>query len=137
MQRSFVVILFSSCWGYARLNPDNVRALAFMEVIIPPAFPAQSYEAMGKVGGLFKALRNEGVGEEMVLDKNYFVEELLPKLGVARVLTAAEMEHYRAPYSTRESRLPTLQWPRELLIAGSPKATHEVIIANGDWLRRN
>lgn len=127
-------------WGsalgmrYARLNPGNVRALAFMEAIVPPAFPAQSYEEMGQVGGLFKALRTEGIGEEMVLGKNYFVEELLPKLGVARGLTPAEMAHYRAPYSTRESRLPTLQWPRELPIAGSPKATSDAITANGEWL---
>ncbi|MBL4891014.1 MAG: hypothetical protein JKX91_04160 [Rhizobiaceae bacterium] len=127
-------------WGsalgmrYARLNPDNVLALAFMEAIIPPAFPAASYEAMGDIGELFKALRTEGVGEEMVLKKNYFVEELLPKMGVARGLTEAEMVHYRAPYPTPESRLPTLQWPREIPIAGSPKAANDAVIANGEWL---
>jgi len=44
------------------------------------------------------------------------------------------MAHYRAPFPTHESRLPTLQWPRELPISGSPKATHDAITANGEWL---
>lgn len=128
-------------WGsglgmrYARLNPDNVRAMAFMEAIIPPGMPAPSYEAMGpEFGELFRSLRTEGVGEEMVLVNNFFVEEILPKMGVARPLTDEEMEHYRAPYPTPESRLPTLQWPREVPIGGEPKEAHDAIVANGEWL---
>jgi len=127
-------------WGsalgmrYARLNPDKVKAMAFMEAIMPPAFPAASYAAMGGIGDLFKSFRTEGEGEDMILTNNFFVETLLPKMGVARGLTEAEMVHYRAPYPTPQSRLPTLQWPRELPIAGEPKAAHDAIIANGQWL---
>jgi len=127
-------------WGsalgmrYARLNPDNVRALAFMEAIIPPAFPVDSYERMGPVGKLFKAIRTKGVGEKMVLEDNFFVEEMLAKNGVARGLTEEEMAYYRAPYPTPDSRLPTLQWPREIPIAGTPKTTVDAITANGKWL---
>ncbi len=127
-------------WGsalgmrYARINPENVRAMAFMEAIIPPGMPAPSYEAMGPAGEMFRSLRTKGVGEEMVLNKNFFVEEVLPKMGVARGLTDQEMAQYRAPYPTPESRLPTLQWPREIPIAGHPKATHDTIISNGAWL---
>jgi haloalkane dehalogenase len=127
-------------WGaalgmrYARLNPDNVKAMAFMEAIMTPAFPAPSYEAMGAIGDLFKSFRTKGEGEDMILTNNFFVDTLLPKMGVARGLTEAEMVHYRAPYPTPQSRLPTLQWPRELPIAGTPKAAHDAIIANGQWL---
>ena len=131
-------------WGsalgmrYARLNPDNVRAMAFMEAIIPPGMPAPSYEAMGpELGELFRSLRTEGVGEEMVLVNNFFVEEILPKMGVARALTEKEMEHYRAPYPTPESRLPTLQWPREVPIGGEPKEAHDAVVANGEWLTQS
>jgi haloalkane dehalogenase len=127
-------------WGsglgmrYARLNPDNVRAMAFMEAVVPPGMPAPSYEALGPENGpVFQALRTEGVGEEMVLTNNMFVEQLLPGL-VARPLTEAEMAHYRAPYSTPESRLPTLQWPREVPIGGEPQETVDAITANGQWL---
>lgn len=128
-------------WGsglgmrYARLNAENVRAMAFMEALVPPAMPVPSYEAMGEeLGGLFKALRTEGVGEEMVLTNNMFVEQIIPDFGVARQMTEAEMAHYRAPYPTPESRLPTLQWPREVPIGGEPKATVDAITANGEWL---
>ncbi len=130
-------------WGsglgmrYARLNTDNVRAVAFMEAIIPPAFPAPSYEALGEAGGLFKALRTDGVGEDMVLKNNFFVEDVLPKMGVARGLSDAEMEHYRAPYKTEQSRLPTLQWARELPIGGQPESTQNAITANGEWLTQS
>lgn len=127
-------------WGsalgmrYARLNPANVRALSFMEAIFPPGMPSPPYEAMGPIGDIFKNLRTQGIGEEMVLNKNFFVEEVLSKMGVARPLTTAEMTHYRAPYPTPQSRLPTLQWPREIPIAGEPKATFDAITANGQWL---
>ncbi len=128
-------------WGsalgmrYARLNPGNVRAMAFMEAIVPPAMPAPSYEAMGEqIGDMFRDLRTSGVGEEMVLENNFFVEVVLPQLGVARGLTEAEMVYYRAPYPTPESRLPTLQWPREVPIGGEPADTTAEVVANGAWL---
>jgi haloalkane dehalogenase len=128
-------------WGsglgmrYARLNSDNVRAMAFMEAIVPPFMPVPSYEAMGEeMGGMFKALRTDGVGEDMVLINNMFVEQILPEFGVLRQMTEAEMAHYRAPYPTPESRLPTLQWPREVPIGGEPQATVDAITANGEWL---
>ncbi|MEM9450643.1 MAG: haloalkane dehalogenase [Cyanobacteria bacterium P01_E01_bin.6] len=127
-------------WGsalgmrYARLNEDNVRALAFMEAITPPGFPAPSYDAMGpEFGELFRNLRTEGVGEEMVLQNNLFIETLLPQL-VVRELTEAEMDAYRAPYPTPESRLPMLQWPREVPIGGEPPEATEAVLVNGNWL---
>lgn len=127
-------------WGsalgmrYARLNEENVRGLAFMEAIIPPVFPAPSFEALGENGELFQNLRTPGVGEELVLENNFFVETVLPEFGVVRTLTAAEMDAYRAPFPTPESRIPTLQWPREIPIGGEPASTTAEITANGTWL---
>ncbi len=127
-------------WGsalgmrYARLNEENVGALVFMEALLPPAFPAPSYEAMGpELGELFRNLRTEGSGEAMVLQNNFFVENILPSQ-VMRPLTEAEMDAYRAPYPTPESRRPTLQWPREVPIGGEPTETTETVLANGDWI---
>jgi len=135
------IILVVHDWGsvigmrYARQNPDNVAGLVFMEAIVPPAMPAPSYEEMGpEAGELFKALRTAGIGEEMVLEGNFFVEEILGKIGVIRALSEMEMDAYRAPFKTPNSRLPTLQWPRELPIAGSPQRTDEVVRQNGAWL---
>lgn len=128
-------------WGsvlgmrYARLNESNVQAIAFMEAGIPPAFPAPSYEAMGEqMSELFRNLRTPNVGEDMVLQNNFFVEVVLPQFGVMRTLTDAEMAAYRKPFPTPESRKPTLQWPREIPIAGEPQATTQVVLANGEWL---
>ena len=127
-------------WGsvlgmrYARLNEENVRGLVFMEALLPPGFPAPSYESMGaELGELFRNLRTEGIGEEMVLQNNFFVESILPSQ-IMRTLTEAEMDAYRAPYPTPESRQPTLQWPREVPIGGEPTETTETVLANGAWI---
>ncbi len=135
------IILVIHDWGsvlgmrYARQNPGNVKAMAFMEAIVPPAMPAPSYEAMGpRSGKLFKSLRTPGVGEKMVLEGNFFVEKVLPEFGVLRQLSEMEMAAYRAPYPTPESRLPTLQWPREIPIGGEPKYATDVVTKNGEWL---
>jgi haloalkane dehalogenase len=109
-------------WDYARRHPDTVVRLAFMEGVLPPAFPQSSYEAMGEdMGGLFRALRDPEQGHQMVMEGNMFVEDILPIM-VNRPLGEAAMETYRAPYGTVESRLPTWMWPREVPIGGMPEA---------------
>jgi len=128
-------------WGsalgmdFARRHPDRVKAIAFMEAIVPPAMPIASLEAMGEgPDGFFRNVRTPGVGEEMILQKNMFVEVILPNMGTMRDLTEKEREAYRAPYPTPESRKPTLLWPREIPIAGKPEDTQKIIEANGKWL---
>ncbi len=127
-------------WGsilgmrYARLNEGNVRGLAFMEAGIPPALPAPSLEAMGEQNAQLFSLLRSPAGEDLVLKQNFFVEEILGKIGVATPLSEAVMKHYRAPFPTPESRLPTLVWPRQIPIGGTPSDTAMVIQANGDWL---
>ncbi|MEM7643950.1 MAG: haloalkane dehalogenase [Pseudomonadota bacterium] len=128
-------------WGSAlgirwvRLNPDRVSRMAFMEAIVPPGMPVASYDAMGpEMGAMFRALRTPGQGEEMVLQGNFFVEEVLPKFGIRRTLTEAEMDAYRAPFPTPESRRPTLEWPRQIPIGGTPADVTAEVLANGEWL---
>ncbi len=132
----FVVHDWGSALGmhYMRERPGTVTALAFMEAILPCGFPVESYEAMGPLGDLFRNLRAPGIGEKMVLDENYFIETILPELGVVRDLSDAEMTAYRAPFLTRADRLPTLQWPREVPIANEPPEVAEIIRQNGAWL---
>lgn len=127
-------------WGsglglrYARLNEDNVRAIAFMEAIIPPLFPVPSYESMGPLGdAFFRPLRTDGTGEDMVLENNFFIEQGLTG-GIVRELSTQEMNAYRGPYTTPGSRLPTLVWPRQIPIGGEPADVVAEIQANGEWL---
>ncbi len=121
-------------WGsvlgfdYAVEHDDNVVGIAFMEAIIPPRFP--SVQPMGGALGRFRS----EAGEELILEQNQFVEQILAG-SVIRGLTDEEMAYYRAPYPTPESRLPTLQWPRELPAAGEPARNVEVVTRIGGWMR--
>lgn len=106
-------------WDFAERNPAKVAGLAFMEGVLPPAFPLPDTSAIGEAGAALEALRTSGVGEEMVLAENMFVEQMLPGF-VNRPLGEAAMQAYRAPFPAPEDRRPTLKWPRELPIAGEP-----------------
>ena len=131
-------------WGgnlglrYARRYPHNVRAIAFMEVQIfdPPEVPFPGIEDLGDFGAVLEALRTPGVGEELILEQNIFVEDILPVSVGTRVLTEAEMVFYREPYPTPQSRIPTLQWPREFPVDGMPADTAMEIVRNVRWLKR-
>ena len=108
-------------WGsalgmrYARLNESNIRGLVFMEAIVPPTMPAQNYESMGEfTGTMFKAFRTAGLGEELVLRHNFFVESVLGTFGAGRRLTEEELFHYRRPYLEPNTRTVMLKWPREI-----------------------
>jgi haloalkane dehalogenase len=100
----------------AARRPEFIRGLAFMEFIRPMRswndfHPDQI--------GTFQKFRTPGVGEEMILQNNLFIEGVLPG-ATARKLTDEEMSVYRAPFPTPESRRPTWRFPNELPIAGEP-----------------
>ena len=58
-------------------------------------------------------------GETLVLEQNMFVEQYLPNL-IARTLSEAEMDAYRAPFrDPGEGRRPTLTWPRQIPVEES------------------
>jgi haloalkane dehalogenase len=84
---------------------------------------------------MFRALRS-AQGERMILDENFFIETVLPK-SIQRKLSVEEMEAYRAPYREREARLPTLVWPRELPIEGTPKDVVAIVEQYGAWVARS
>lgn len=120
-------------WGstlgisWARRHPDRVKAIAMMEPIFEP------YEWPAEFGDFLKAMRTEGTGEKLILDENRFVEDILPA-AILRKLTREEMDAYRAPFPDRESRRPTLAWPRCFPIDGESKDVLAVIEQNVAWL---
>jgi haloalkane dehalogenase len=100
----------------AARRPDFMRGLAFMEFTWPmPTWDDFHPDARET----FQKFRTPGVGEEMILQDNVFVEQVLPGATV-RKLTEQEMSVYRAPFPTPESRRPTWRFPNELPIAGEP-----------------
>ena len=100
----------------AARRPQFIRGLAFMEFIRPMPTWNDFHRDMIET---FQKFRTPGVGEEMILEANAFVDGVLPA-AIARKLTEDEMAVYRAPFPTPTSRRPTLQFPRELPIAGEP-----------------
>ena len=69
----------------------------------------------------------------MILDRNMFIERVLPG-SVLRKLTEAEMTEYRRPYLEREGRWPTLTWPRQIPIAGEPADVVKIVADYSRWL---
>ena len=126
-------------WGsalgldWAAKNEDRVKGVAFMEAILPPGAPMPSYEAMGPFGELFKAWRTPDVGEKMILEENFFIDEVLARMGVATPLSPDVLAHYNSYYPTPESRRPLLQWPREVPIGGVPSHSVEAVNRYSEW----
>ena len=89
---------------WASRHPDRVRGIAFMETVVRPLtwddWPPWARD-------LFQAFRRPGEGEELILDRNFFVEGVLPN-AVQRTLSEDELDAYRAPFKERVNRLPTL-----------------------------
>ena len=127
-------------WGsvlgfhYARTRPERISAVAFMEALTAPAMPFPCYEAMGPLGEMFTNFRTPGVGETMVLEQNFFIDQILGQMMVATPLSEEVMAEYNRYYPTPESRLPILQWPREVPIGGSPAVATAAVEANNAWL---
>ena len=130
------VILVIHDWGsalgfdWANHNRDAVRGIAYMEGIVQP-LPAWS-DFSESATPIFQALRSEA-GEEMILDKNVFVERILPG-SVLRDLTDAEMTEYRRPFLKRQDRYPTLTFPRQIPIEGQPEDVVEIVADYAAWL---
>jgi haloalkane dehalogenase len=133
------VVLVLHDWGsalgfeWARRNAERVAGIAYMEAIVTPVTWADWPENGRRV---FQGFRSEA-GEDMVLNKNVFVERVLPS-SVLRKLTEEEMAEYRRPFATPgEDRRPTLTWPRQIPIEGQPADVVAVVEDYSAWLAQS
>jgi haloalkane dehalogenase len=122
---TFVVHDWGSALGFdwASVHPERVKGICYMEAIVAPVtwddWPEQAVD-------IFQGFRSPA-GEELVLERNLFVEAVLPG-SVLRTLEEAEMAEYRRPFAEPgEGRRPTLTWPRELPIDGEPADVVEIV----------
>ncbi len=128
----FVIHDWGSALGFdwANRNRDKVAGIAYMEAVVRPMAWADFPD---NARGIFQGFRSDA-GEAMVLEKNIFVERVLPS-AVIRDLTEAEMTIYRKPYlQPGEDRRPTLTWPRMIPIEGEPPEVCQVAEDYGAWL---
>jgi haloalkane dehalogenase len=119
-------------FNWAFRHPGRIRAIAYMEAIVQPRRWSDFPDGRDQ---MFKALRSAD-GDRLVLDENFFVETVLPK-SIIRNLSQEEMQAYRAPYSDPRTRLPMLQWPRDLPIDGEPADIVSVVESYGQWLAQS
>ena len=127
-------------WGgglgtyYATNHSENVRAVAMMEAAAPPALPIPSWDMVGaEPREVFQAFRDPELGPQIILEQNGFVEQLLPST-ILRPLSDDEMNAYRAPFPTPDSRKPVLVWPNEIPIEGEPARNVAVMQEIAAWL---
>ncbi|PRY44382.1 haloalkane dehalogenase [Geodermatophilus tzadiensis] len=129
---TFVLHDWGSALGFdwASRHPEAVRGVAFTEAIVGP-FTWADWPADAR--RIFRTMRGDD-GEAVVLDKNVFVERILPA-SVLRGLDPEAHERYREPFREREDRWPTLEWPRQLPIENVPPRVRDVVSRYGHWLR--
>jgi haloalkane dehalogenase len=129
---TFVVHDWGSALGFdwANRHREDVAGIAYMEAIVRPVTWDEWPDVARQV---FQAMRSPA-GETMVLEKNVFVERILPG-SILRTLSDAEMAEYRRPFAEPgEGRRPTLTWPRQIPIDGEPAEVVAIVTDYAAWL---
>jgi haloalkane dehalogenase len=131
------VILVVHDWGsalgfsWAQRHPDRVKAIVYMEGIVRPF---RSWEEWPELTRPFFQAQRSPAGEDLILQKNLFIEYLLPLRGIAPEAIEVYRRHFRIPGA---SRLPMLAWTRDLPIAGEPADVVAIVEAYAEWLSKS
>lgn len=131
------VVLVIHDWGaslgfdWAFQHADRVQGIVHMEGAPLPLtwddFPTEQARQV------FRAFRSEA-GEDMVLRDNMFVEAFFIDIEKDN-LSEADQAEYRRPFiNPGEDRRPTLTWPRQIPIDGSPEDVTAIVQAFSGWL---
>jgi len=133
------LVLVVHDWGsalgfdWANRHRNRVRGIAYMEGIVRPIASWDEWSAAATP--IFQGFRSDK-GEAMILDRNMFIERVLPG-SVLRKLTETEMTEYRRPFLQARDRWPTLTWPRQIPIAGEPADVVQICTAYSQWMAEN
>lgn len=118
-------------WAYQ--HQDRVRAITYMEGIVTPIRSWDDWPE--KARGIFQGFRSPK-GEDLILKRNMFIEAVLPS-SILRKLSEEEMARYRAPFLREEDRQTTLNWPRQIPIAGEPANMVALVDQYAGWLKES
>ena len=122
-------------WGcglglkFARLNSDVISSITFMEGVTVPLTWDQWPEAGTKI---FKLFRSDA-GEELILDKNFFVERILFNDPIDPMSEETKNEYLRPFIQQGEDRRPTLTFPRNIPFNTEPLDTYNEIAKNAQF----
>src|SRR3990167_7241875 len=126
-------------WGsvigfdYARRHEKNIKGIAFYESHLQPVTDWSQLSL--PVQQLATLLNRPGASYRSVVKQNYFIEKLLPR-SVIRPLTEEEMAHYRAPFSTPDSRKPLWQYVNELPLGNSSPTIQDLMRKYSTFLQK-
>ena len=122
-------------WGsamgfqFARENPERVKSITYMEAIVMPLTWEQWPDAATKIFQLFRS----DAGEELVLEKNFFVERILLADSATGYTDEEKAEYIRPFFNEGEDRRPTLTWPRQIPLDGEPNEVVEEVRKNAEF----
>ena len=123
------IILVLHDWGsalgfdYAKNYSSKIEGIVYMEAIVCTLQWEDWPENARKI---FQLIREKNIGEDLILNKNIFVERILPS-SIIRKLKEDEMEAYRKPFKEAKDRMPTLCWPRQIPIDGAPEEVIKIV----------
>jgi haloalkane dehalogenase len=128
------VILVVHDWGsalgfsWAQRHAERVKAIVYMEAIVRPF---RSWDEWPDATRAFFQAQRTAEGVELILEKNLFIEYLLP----LRNIDDDAMDVYRRYFAVPgPARQPMLTWTRELPIASDPADVTEIVESYAAWL---
>jgi haloalkane dehalogenase len=128
------VILVVHDWGsalgfsWAQRHPERVKAMVYMEAIVRPF---RSWDEWPDSTRAFFQAQRTPAGEDLILQKNLFIEYLLPLRNISKEAMEVYRRHYRNPGPSRQ---PMLAWTRDLPIAGEPEDVVRIVESYSRWL---
>jgi len=128
------IILVVHDWGsalgfyWAQRHPERIRAIVYTEGIVRPFLSWDEWPELTRA--FFKAQRTSA-GEDLILQKNLFIEYLLPLRGISEEAIEVYRRYYRNPGLSRQ---PMLTWTRELPIEGQPEDVNAIVDSYARWL---
>lgn len=133
------ITLVMHAWGsvigldYARRHEKNIKGIAFYESHIQPVTACSQLSL--PVQQLATLLNRPGASYRAIIKQNYLIEKLLRNSAI-RVLSEEEMDRYRAPFTTEESRKPLWQYINDLPLGNGPEDVVKLIQDYSDWLQK-
>lgn len=132
------IILVIHDWGsalgfhYAYRNQEKIKGIVFMEAVTEP-ITEENASFVQKV--IFKRIRDEEKGHKMIVEQNFFIENIVYKSGTKRKLTDEERAYYGAPFQTEKSRKLMHVFAQEIPFEGPAHHNYKTINDYAQWLK--
>ena len=108
-------------FNYFAKHQNNIKSIVFMEGILQDIGTYFDEDTQS----FFKKLRGKD-GYKMIAEDNIFLNDVLPTW-VVRDLTEDELNAYKAPFATVESRKPIWKFVSQVPFDGKPELTSAIV----------